>query len=436
MNEFDSIDFEAGSPDRQSSLSESSGGFLSDITDFPDVSNESDMAAYNTEMSAALDSFSPFDDTTPKPPFHSFSKHSSRYATESSPRPRYRASPYPTNPGRGRSFSTGSVAFPRTRHSSPYIHKPHQSLSFASQQASPSIASIGMPPLNDVDFDMYCQSQESLCPTSQFDDTSLLLPQSITEHSHETRSSSISECTEIVNFLQSSTSARSKCEHHFADSSEPPDLFGPLEEEQLSPSPGDLECDDENTPRGQELRFEGDMYTPKYVRGHGNKREGWCGICKPGRWLVLKNSAFWYDKSFTHGISAATGTAFEGPTETRRMKGNPDVWEGLCSTCGDWIALISSKKKGTTWFRHAYKVSSPYPDVRTRSLPAMQCHTHQKVKDTPKRRREVTHARAPKASKTSKVKPEVRDDSPCLLESPVIECDNEVGLYTEGSSAH
>ena len=40
------------------------------------------------------------------------------------------------------------------------------------------------------------------------------------------------------------------------------------------------------------------------------------------------------------------------------MKSNPDVWEGLCHSCGEWIALISSKKKGTTWFRHAYKVNN------------------------------------------------------------------------------
>ena len=71
----------------------------------------------------------------------------------------------------------------------------------------------------------------------------------------------------------------------------------------------------------------------------------------------MKNSAFWYDKSFTHGISAATGNPFQEPQETRRMDGNPDVWEGLCGSCNEWIALVSSKKKGTTWFRHAYKVS-------------------------------------------------------------------------------
>jgi len=58
------------------------------------------------------------------------------------------------------------------------------------------------------------------------------------------------------------------------------------------------------------------------------------------------------------------------------MDGNPDVWEGLCGSCNEWIALVSSKKKGTTWFRHAYK-----------------CHTHPKIKDAPKRRRESNHTR-------------------------------------------
>lgn len=146
---------------------------------------------------------------------------------------------------------------------------------------------------------------------------------------------------------------------HYANLSDPPNLFASLHEEQVPPPPEDMEPEDPvMTPHEQELRFPGDLYTPHWVRGHGNKREGWCGICKPGRWLVLKNSAFWYDKSFSHGISAGTGSPFQEPQDTRRMEGNPDVWEGLCGGCSDWIALVSSKKKGTTWFRHAYKVNT------------------------------------------------------------------------------
>lgn len=173
----------------------------------------------------------------------------------------------------------------------------------------------------------------------------------------------------------------------YANPLKPPDLLGPLYEEQESPPIKDMTPDDpEMIPHKQNLRFENDLYTPRWVRGHGNKREGWCGICKPGRWLVLKNSAYWYDKSFSHGVSAVTGKAFEGPREIRRIKRmrNEDIgnnggageaasesgqvltqrfggkttttWEGLCGSCNEWIPLVSSKKKGTTWFRHAYKV--------------------------------------------------------------------------------
>lgn len=173
---------------------------------------------------------------------------------------------------------------------------------------------------------------------------------------------------------------------HYGDLSDPPDLYASLQEEQIPPPPEDMDPEDpEMKPHEQDLRFDGDLYTPRWVRGHGNKREGWCGICK--RWLVLKNSAFWYDKSFTHGISAATGQRFVGPKSQRRMEGNPDVWEGLCHSCNDWVALVSNKKKGTTWFRHAYK-----------------CHTHPKIKDAPKRRRESSQGKAAAAAAAAAAK--------------------------------
>ncbi|KAF8458341.1 hypothetical protein BGX38DRAFT_1138813 [Terfezia claveryi] len=178
---------------------------------------------------------------------------------------------------------------------------------------------------------------------------------------------------------------------HDADLANPPDLYASLQEEQIPPAPEDMNPDEPDMkPHEQELRFEGDLYTPRWVRGHGNKREGWCGICRPGRWLVLKNSAFWYDKSFTHGISAATGQQFVEPKEVRRMDGNPDVWEGLCHSCNDWVSLVSNKKKGITWFRHAYK-----------------CHTHPKIKDAPKRRRESSSNKAAAAAASAaKEKPD------------------------------
>ncbi|EFQ97986.1 hypothetical protein MGYG_01022 [Nannizzia gypsea CBS 118893] len=143
---------------------------------------------------------------------------------------------------------------------------------------------------------------------------------------------------------------------HYSDLANPPDLLEPLKDNPSQPPPEDMfPSDPMMIPREQEPRFEGDMYTPTWIRGHGNKREGWCGICKPGRWLVLKNSGYWYDKSFTHGISATTGQAFSPPKHTRRSQGNANIWEGLCENCDSWVGLVSSKKRGTTWFRHAYK---------------------------------------------------------------------------------
>lgn len=197
-------------------------------------------------------------------------------------------------------------------------------------------------------------------PTSQpvsFTQPQTFIPSPVTgEHHHPLEDlSHLSSHT----MYQASPGTGQFIAHHACSAahSQPPDLFSCLRAEQVPPPPEDMNpSDPELTPHEQELRFEGDLYTPRWVRGHGNKREGWCGICQPGRWLVLKNSAYWYDKSFSHGISAATGASFQGPQQTRRMDGSPDVWEGLCGGCNEWIALVSSKKKGTTWFRHAYKV--------------------------------------------------------------------------------
>ncbi|KAJ3269792.1 hypothetical protein HK104_005061 [Borealophlyctis nickersoniae] len=51
---------------------------------------------------------------------------------------------------------------------------------------------------------------------------------------------------------------------------------------------------DTSTPRKQKVRFPGDIYTPAWVRFIGHQKEGFCDQCpKPGRWLQLKNSAYW-----------------------------------------------------------------------------------------------------------------------------------------------
>jgi hypothetical protein len=303
----------------------------------------------------------------------------SRGRASPSPRPHVRSAPYSVDSARNKRWSTGSYATAASRRVAPFMYNQHAHETFmAHQQAHPAMfmANQQMMARNNMLLPSHLPSQ---IPSQAF-------PQEA-HHHFETPPPLLSHG--LFRMLQSNADPHS-LHGHYTDLSDPPDLFASLHEEQIPPPPEDMNpSDPDMVPHEQELRFEGDLYTPRWVRGHGNKREGWCGICKPGRWLVLKNSAFWYDKSFTHGISAATGSPFQEPQETRRMDGNPDVWEGLCGSCNDWIALVSSKKKGTTWFRHAYK-----------------CHTHPKVKDAPKRRREGAQTKILAAATMAKPKME------------------------------
>ncbi|RIB12542.1 hypothetical protein C2G38_1976455 [Gigaspora rosea] len=108
-------------------------------------------------------------------------------------------------------------------------------------------------------------------------------------------------------------------------------------------------------PRRQKLKYPGDMYTPQWVRYPGHSKEGFCNDCKPGKWLQLKNSAYWYHKQFFHGISSVSGKMFVPPVETRKFESG-DCTEGLCHQCGQWVPIATSKKKNSMlWFRHAHK---------------------------------------------------------------------------------
>ncbi|APA10409.1 hypothetical protein sscle_06g051790 [Sclerotinia sclerotiorum 1980 UF-70] len=320
----------------------------------------------------------------------------SRGRATPSPRPSMRSAPYNMDSNRNKRWSTGSYAPTPSRRPSPFVyhqshesfqppHPPHMSPHMSSRHSSPTINNPHLP-LNMTNLQTQ-QHPFMMTNNPNYQGNSMLLPSHTYHEPHQFDTPPPLLSHGLFRMLQSNADSHS-LHTHYSDLSDPPDLYASLHEEQLAPPPEDMNPSDPDLiPHEQELRFDGDLYTPRWVRGHGNKREGWCGICKPGRWLVLKNSAFWYDKSFTHGISAATGQPFQEPQETRRMDGNPDVWEGLCGSCHEWVALVSSKKKGTTWFRHAYK-----------------CHTHPKIKDAPKRRRESSHSRALGASNMAKSK--------------------------------
>jgi hypothetical protein len=285
----------------------------------------------------------------------------SRSRASPSPRPCMRSAPYSVDAARHKRWSTGSYA--PVRRPSPFVYHGTPDSYTSHPSGMPNQYSLPTGPSGQLPLNMNnLQTQQDPFLASNhktFYRRSMLLPSNVYNDNQPFQFQSPAPLLShgLFRMLQSNADSHS-LQTHYADLSDPPDLYASLQEEQVPPPPEDMNPSDPDLmPHEQELRFDGDLYTPRWVRGHGNKREGWCGICKPGRWLVLKNSAFWYDKSFTHGISAATGSAFQEPQETRRMDGNPDVWEGLCGSCNDWVALVSSKKKGTTWFRHAYKVS-------------------------------------------------------------------------------
>lgn len=289
----------------------------------------------------------------------------SRGRASPSPRPSMRSAPYTMDSSRSKRWSTGSYAPLPNRRPSPFVYHqgheiftPQQPPRMSSRHSSPTIPHAQLP-LNMSNL----QTQQHpflMSNNAGFHRNSMILSSHNYHEPHQFETPPPLLSHGLFRMLQSNADPHS-LHSHYTDLSDPPDLYASLHEGQIPPPPEDMNPSDPDLiPHEQELRFDGDLYTPRWVRGHGNKREGWCGICKPGRWLVLKNSAFWYDKSFTHGISAATGSPFQEPQETRRMDGNPDVWEGLCGSCNEWVALVSSKKKGTTWFRHAYKVSQNY----------------------------------------------------------------------------
>ncbi|OXV07650.1 hypothetical protein Egran_04584 [Elaphomyces granulatus] len=268
-----------------------------------------------------------------------------------SSRPNMRTAPYRLDGIRKRWLST-------TPHTSPSA-KPPSSLSYEDDgnlihttSVNSSHSSGGTSISNSVPFNQAITPVVGSSPSRVYGEP-FLEPSRSNHHGRKPSRLFPQECCQTIG---NSVDLGGRCFDHHSGPSSPPDLLGPLREEPIAPPAQDMNPDNPDlVPHEQEQRFENDLYTPKWVRGQGYKREGWCGICRPGRWLVLKNSAFWYDKSFTHGVSASTGQAFDAPKETRRMADSPDTWEGLCRRCGEWIALVSSKKKGTTWFRHAHK---------------------------------------------------------------------------------
>lgn len=344
----------------------------SPISDFSGPINPSFFRPNTADFESYLSFHAPI-----APVYGNFTTASSRSVADCSPRAYYGASPY-TGSSRSRTHSDGLLAIYGAQHQSRLLNSTIK----MPAPASHSSQSPGSPELRPSTATTDSESQPTIFSDSDFDSSSFDFAMAFAEASYSAQTSKDIPIPAPGEYFRPATQLNNSPSSHHETS--PPDLFAPLRVPPLTPPLSDQA-------RSQSLRSPDDLYTPKFIRNHGIEREGWCGICRPGRWLVLKNSAFWYDKSFMHGI-AAIGTRYEEPVEVRRTTGKMDGegegrgvgqgdgWEGLCGTCGVWVTLAGGKRGGVPWFRHAYK-----------------CHTHHKLQDTPKKRRE---SKGEKRSKT------------------------------------
>lgn len=129
------------------------------------------------------------------------------------------------------------------------------------------------------------------------------------------------------------------------------------------PPASDFEVEnEEDRPRLQtdKLRFPGDLYTPRWVRGSGNAREAWCDRCESGNWLQLKNSQYWYDQVHKHGISSVSGLRFTAPTHLKVYADAAGTVEGKCHQCKEWVLICTAKRRRNfaAFFKHAHACHS------------------------------------------------------------------------------
>nr|CDI56152.1 conserved hypothetical protein [Melanopsichium pennsylvanicum 4] len=129
------------------------------------------------------------------------------------------------------------------------------------------------------------------------------------------------------------------------------------------PPAADFEVEnEEDRPRLQtdKLRFPGDLYTPRWVRGSGNAREAWCDRCESGNWLQLKNSQYWYDQVHKHGISSVSGLRFTAPTHLKVYADAAGTVEGKCHQCKEWVLICTAKRRRNfaAFFKHAHACHS------------------------------------------------------------------------------
>ncbi|TBU01628.1 putative DUF4451 domain-containing protein [Hamiltosporidium magnivora] len=92
-------------------------------------------------------------------------------------------------------------------------------------------------------------------------------------------------------------------------------------------------------------------YSPKFVRGNGIMREGYCEECD--KWFRLKTSSYWYHMNYKHGVNSS-GQKYPHPN----IQNNCGYYEALCESCQKWVYLgkkNNNKSINFCWFKHWQK---------------------------------------------------------------------------------
>ena len=72
------------------------------------------------------------------------------------------------------------------------------------------------------------------------------------------------------------------------------DLIPDPPTDMVDPPSADMNPKDKTmVPQRRNLKDPNHLYMPRWIRGDGKQREGWCGACRPGKWLSLKRSTYW-----------------------------------------------------------------------------------------------------------------------------------------------
>jgi len=122
--------------------------------------------------------------------------------------------------------------------------------------------------------------------------------------------------------------------HHLLDSA-PALALGWQPPHNFTPPAEDFEIDDPDfIPRREESTFRGDLFTPGWVRGYGNMKEGYCARCKVGHWVNIPSGTYEFHLTYLHGLPS-TGLPLPRPSTIREVESirengrrRPEMYQG------------------------------------------------------------------------------------------------------------